>query len=232
LTEAPRGSVGRDDVSALILAAGSGVRFGQSKAFLEFAGKTLLERVVENTVAIAEEVLVGLRSEDFERIPPALRSLPVNLVTGGATRHDTIEALLRQATRPIVLLHDVARPLAPPALFIDVLEAAQTFGAAAACVRVSSRDSLITEESGFAATPLSRDRVVQIQTPQAFRRDQLIDVFRNVKAPTLEEASSVPLLCMRAGYRVRVVPGHPDNIKITFPEDWDDVRSVLESRAV
>ena len=106
-------------------------------------------------------------------------------------------------------------------------ERAHTFGAAAACVHASSRDSLVMEEDGFATAALPRDRVVQLQTPQAYRRERLADIFRNVKVPTLEEALSVPLHFLRAGYRVCLVPGGPDNLKITFPEDWDRVRSML-----
>jgi 2-C-methyl-D-erythritol 4-phosphate cytidylyltransferase len=126
--------VTRGEVSALILAAGSGTRLGQSKAFLECAGRTLLERAVERAAMFADEVVVGLSAEDLGRVPPSVRSRPVVLLAGGETRHATVEALLARATRPLVLLHEVARPLAPPPLFAAVLEAARDFDAAAPCV--------------------------------------------------------------------------------------------------
>jgi 2-C-methyl-D-erythritol 4-phosphate cytidylyltransferase len=225
--DAPICAVGRNEVSALILAAGSGTRLGRSKAFLEYEGKTLLERAVEQAAMFADEVLVGLGREDLGRVPSSVGCRPVTLLAGGETRHATVEALLDQATRPLVLLHEVARPLAPPSLFAAVLEAAQAFGAAAPCLLASTRDSLVTEEGGFVAAALPRDRVVRLQTPQAYRRDWLADVFRQAHAQALQETSSVPPLLLRAGYRVRLVPGSPDNLKITFPEDWDRVRSIL-----
>ena len=216
----------RAEVSALILAAGSGTRLGQSKAFLECAGKTVLERVVERAMMFADEVLVGVSREDLGRVPPSI-GRSVIVVTGGETRHATVEALLARATRPLVLLHDVARPLAPPALFAAVLQAAQTHGAAASYLVASPRDSVALEDGGFLGAALPRDRVVQLQTPQAFRREWLTDVFRRLHGHVPQQASSVPPLLVEAGYRVRLVPGSPDNIKITFPDDWEIVRAKL-----
>jgi 2-C-methyl-D-erythritol 4-phosphate cytidylyltransferase len=230
LTDEVTHDVDREQVSALILAAGSGTRFGQSKAFLEFNGKTLLEHSVELATMFAAEVLVGLSKEDLSRVPQQLRRGSTIFVTGGATRHATLETLLAQATRPLVLLHEVARPLAPPALFADVLQAAQQFGAAAPCLVSSSRDSVALEEGGFLAATLPRDKVVQLQTPQAYRRELLVEVFHQSRALAVQEPSSVPTLCHRLGYRVRLLPASWGNLKITFPEDWDDVQSQLAKR--
>ena len=226
MTDAITRSVERDEVSALILAAGSGTRLGQSKAFLECDGKTLLERAVEQAVSFAGEVLVGLSREDLARVPACVHRAAV-VMPGGETRQGTVEALLARATRPLVLLHDVARPLAQPELFAAVLQAAQAHGAAAPYLLASRRDSLALEDGGFLAAALPRDRVVQTQTPQAFRRDWLVDVFRQVQGAALQQATSVPPLLVDHGYRVRLVPGSPDNVKITFPEDWESIHAKL-----
>ena len=231
MTDSAIRPVERDEVSALILAAGRGTRLGQSKAFLECNGKTLLERVVARAVVFTDEVLVGLAREDLDRVPPSVRHSVV-VVTGGETRHATVEALLARATRPLVLLHEVARPLAPPALFAAVLQAARKDGAAAACVLASPRDSVALEDGGFLAAALPRDRVVQLQTPQAFRRERLADVFRQLQGQALQQTTSVPPLLLDAGYRVRLVPGSPDNMKITFPEDWEIVRAKLSTEGL
>ena len=232
MTDTVHRPVERDEVSTLILAAGSGTRFGQSKAFLECDGETLLERVVEQAAMFADEVLVGLCREDVGRVPPSVHRSPVVVVNGGETRHATVEALLARATRPLVLLHEVARPLAPPALFAAVLQAAQAHGAAASYVLASPRDSVALEDGGFLVAALPRDRVVQLQTPQAFRREWLADVFRQLQGHVLQQASSVPPLLLAAGYRVHLVPGSPDNMKITFPEDWEIVRAKLSTEGL
>jgi 2-C-methyl-D-erythritol 4-phosphate cytidylyltransferase len=210
----------------LVLAAGSGTRLGQSKALLDCDGRTLLEFAVERVAAFSAEVLVGLTREDMERAPGFVGSRATALVIGGATRHATVGVLLAQATRRLVLLHEVARPLAPPMLFTAVLEAAQTHGAAAACVRLGVSDTVAVEENGFLEAALPREKLVKLQTPQAFRRDWLVDAFRRSHDET-KHASSVPPLLLDAGYHVRLVPGTAENIKITFPEDWERVRVKL-----
>jgi len=230
LTDTQLANVSREEVSALILAAGSGKRFGQVKAFLEFDGTTLLEVAVKQAMEVAGEVIVGLREEDLDRVPQSVSCLPVSLAAGGKTRHDTVKALLCRAKRPLVLLHDVARPLASSSLFVDVLEAAHICGAATTCLPAGSRDSLVIGEDGFAATPLPRERVFQLHTPQAFRRELLTEIFLSGRSLTPEEISSVPLMLTRAGHRVRLVPSSPDNLKITFPDDWEKVQSILKDK--
>ena len=183
VTAVPLSAPARGEVSALILAAGKATRLGQPKAFLEYAGKTLLERVVEQAANFADEILVGLPREDLGRVPPSIRARSVTVVAGGETLQGTVEALLAPATRPLVLLHEVARPLTPASLFADVLREAQASGAAAPCLPVSTRDSLALDDGGFLGAALPRTQVVWIQTPQAYRWVWLADALRRAKRP-------------------------------------------------
>ena len=216
-----------DRVSALILAAGQGTRLGEPKAFLETKGEALVQRAVRQVRPFAAEIVVGLPEEDLERAADLLSDAGLVLAAGGATRHETVERLLARARRPLILLHEVARPLTPPALFGTVLAAADAFGAATAYVAASRRDSLALREGEFLVAPLRRDRVIRSQTPQAFRRELVLEIFRLGQANGWNEPSNVPALFARAGHRVRLVPGDPDNLKITFPEDWATVRARL-----
>ncbi len=109
-------------VSVLILAAGSGDRIGRRpKAFLRLGGQTLLERAVTLVSPFATEIIVGVRSED---LPRARRLVPktVQVVAGGATRQKTLSCLLQYCTKPIVLLHEVARPFVTAELFERLLQ--------------------------------------------------------------------------------------------------------------
>ena len=218
-------SVSPRDVSALILAAGDGVRFGQPKAFLSAGGKTILEHAVAAVGPFAGEIIVGVRAADVAQAS-ALVGDSATVVPGGETRQQTIGILSGQATRPLVLLHEVARPLVPPDQFSRVLAAAAAYGAACPCVAVSRRDSLAVAQDDFIGEELSRDTVVRTQIPQAFRRKLLCDTLDKARRHDWQ-ASSVVSLCRRAGHRVRVVDGDHANLKITFPEDWDAVRKCL-----
>lgn len=220
------GHIPPGQVTALILAAGEGSRFGQSKAFLSAGGRTLLERAVAAVQPFAAAVIVGARAADVRKAE-ALVGGKATVVAGGETRRQTLEALLALASRPIVLLHEVARPLVAPEQFAQVLTAAAAFGAACPCVAASRRDSLAIADGDFIGQGLPRERAVRTQIPQAFQRPLLIDTLRKARENNWQ-ASSVAPLCAQAGHRVRAVPGDRENLKITYAEDWEAVRARLE----
>jgi 2-C-methyl-D-erythritol 4-phosphate cytidylyltransferase len=216
-----------EDVAALVLAAGEGDRLGgKPKALLAAGGKTLLEHAVALVAPFAAQVIVGVRPADVATAT-ALLGDSATVVPGGATRHETFGTILAEASRPLILLHEVARPLATPELFARVLAAAREFGAACPCVPVSRRDAVAITDGDFFGEGVPLDRVVRTQIPQAFTREILIDALRKAQENGWENASSVPPLCVRAGYRVRMIAGERENLKITFSEDWDLARARL-----
>lgn len=218
---------GAEDVTALILAAGEGDRLGIPKAFLSVDGVTLLERAVALVAPLAAEVIVGVRTADMTQAAVLLGDSAIP-VAGGATRQRTIQNLLAAATRPLILLHEVARPLATPELFARVLAAAREFDAACPCVAASRRDAVAIVDGDFFGEGLSRDRVVLTQTPQAYRRELLTDAMSKAQESGWE-GSSAPPACARAGHRVRMIPGERGNLKITFREDWKFARDRLRA---
>lgn len=209
--------------SALIVAAGSGLRLGdRPKALLELEGKTLVEHVAQSVRAFSSQVIVGVRSEDVARVQPLLGD-QVTVLSGGATRQKTVERLLAVADRDIVLIHDVARPFASRTLYQSVLQAALQFGGAAPVLQASTSDSVALVDGDWLGDTLPRDRVVCIQTPYAFTRRSLQRAIRLAKEEGWEE-TSVTTLLTRAGYKVRLVEGDLMNTKITYPKDVDDAK--------
>lgn len=207
--------------SGLLLGAGGGERMGGTpKAFLS-VGESLLERAVALLSGCVEEVIVGLRAEDVDR-GRRLVGHTAQVMAGGATRQQTIERLVAAAKGRYVLVHDVARPFATRTLFVEVLEAAQEFGAAAAAVAIPSRDSLCLVEDGFVGAPVDRARLSAIQTPQAFRTELLREVLARARTEGRQKTSLVHLF-RDFDLKVRLVPGDPENVKITYSEDWIQV---------
>ena len=141
------------------------------------------------------------------------------------TTHQSALALKQifKATRPFVLVHEVARPLATPELFARVLTAAQEFSVACPCAPASRRDAVAITDGDFFGEALPLDRVVWTPTPQAFRREILTDALRIARENGWEDAS-VPPVCVQAGYCVRMIAGERENLKIAFREDWDLAR--------
>jgi len=217
-TVTPTSTVKPERVSVLILAAGSGDRLGsRPKAFLRLDGQTLLERAVAVVSPFATEVIVGVRSEDLAR---ARRLVPktVHVVAGGATRQETLSRLLRCCTKPIVLLHEVARPFVTAELFKKLLREVRHHGAVALYTEVPVRDSLGFLEKQGLKMILPRRSVVALQIPHAYRREILLRADRLAARNDWNEEGTAAIV-KRAGHKIRLVPGSPDNLKVTYLGD-------------
>jgi 2-C-methyl-D-erythritol 4-phosphate cytidylyltransferase/2-C-methyl-D-erythritol 2,4-cyclodiphosphate synthase len=149
-------------------------------------------------------------------------------VRGGATRAASVRAGLATLAPQSrwVVIHDAARPFASPELFQRVLAQARRQGAATAALRpVDALRWRTAPAAGDGPLYLDRDRLVRIQTPQAFRRDWLVAAHRNAVAETAAEAPSTPpddaALVSALGHPVALVEGEPANFKITTPGDWE-----------
>ncbi len=203
-------------IAALLVAAGSGQRFGggQPKQFAALGGKPVLRWAAEALAAHAvllqpvgdpgalDDALTGL-----EHLPP---------VPGGMERQDSVRAGL-EALAPhapdIVLVHDAARPWIPPRT-VDALVAALA-GLHGAIPAVPVADTLKRARNGLIGETVARDGLYRAQTPQAFRFRTLLDLHRRAGPGATDDAA----LLERAGLPVGLVPGHEDNIKLTYPED-------------
>ena len=80
---------------------------------------------------------------------------------------------------------------------------------------IAAKDTLKRVNKGLVKETLSRDDVYYIQTPQGFRKDDILKAYRKVKQDVTDDAQ----LFERMGKKVKIVEGSSLNIKITYPED-------------
>jgi len=213
--------------AALVLAAGRGERLGAGvpKAFVEVAGVPILVRALE-AVAACPEVdrvvpvvpqgdLCGVRGlgASLARIPkldPA--------VAGGPERQDSVRAGLEALPGEVavVAVHDAARALVRPAAVSRVVVAARARGAALLAVPVPDTIKRVREGRVVATPP--RPECWAAQTPQAFRVELLREALAKAAAEGFLGTDDAQLV-ERLGVPVHIVPGDPDNLKITTPED-------------
>ncbi|MBK8046491.1 MAG: 2-C-methyl-D-erythritol 4-phosphate cytidylyltransferase [Anaerolineales bacterium] len=207
----------------------------QPKAFLKLQGSTLVEHAVRAVIPYCNEIVVGLRADDLEAgaklLSKSFSWMKIRLVAGGEDRQETVARLLEHVTRPLVLLHEVARPFVAPHLFRSVLAAGEETGAAALFVPLRTRDGLALADNGVLRTTLHRNQVVTLQTPHAYSREMLIDAHVRACEGNRREESTVALMDW-AGYAVRLVPGCEDNFKITYPEDLERAQAVAAQRHI
>ena len=232
--------------AGIVLAAGAGTRVGHSgsKAYLPLHGRTMLVWALEALAATGgvERLVLAVRSQDLALAAEVLeRELPgiqVDLVAGGTTRHQSEHlALLRLAGEirggaiDAVLLHDAARPLASTALAERVLAAALSRGAAVPGVPVDNL--LAVDAAGLLApgAPGGGERLVSIQTPQAFRAAPLLAAYEAAARDGFAGTDTAACVERYTDLEVAVVPGEPGNLKITFADDLLIAERLLRRQA-
>ena len=211
---------------SIVVAGGSGRRFGRLKQFSELAGRPVLEWAVQACRPCSAGVVLVLPAT------PAAEALDSHgadtVVPGGATRADSVRCGLAAvpAEAEVIVVHDAARPLASPALF--ALAAVTDGGADGAVPGVPPSDTIkVVDESGRITDTLDRDRLVAVQTPQAFRAATL----RRAHAEAAPAgATDDAMLVEGLGGTVLVVPGEPGNLKITDPDDLGAAQRLLGAR--
>ncbi len=211
--------------SVVIVAAGRGQRFGASdKVFRPLAGRPILAHVLDavSQTRCAEGIVVVIGEHTREAAEQLSLfgdwPIPWSIVTGGERRQDSVAAGVAavRAETEVVIIHDGARPLAQPNLFDRCAVAASEVGAAIAAVPVG--DTLKRVESDRVVGTVARESLWSAQTPQAFRRNVLIDALTSPLARShtfTDEAGLFEAL----GLPVAVVRGSSTNLKVTHPED-------------
>ena len=218
--------------AALLLAAGSGSRFGadQPKQYAFLLGRPVLRHAAEallagGHVALLQPVCARGEEARVAAILDGLAHLPP--VAGGSTRQASVLAglaALEPHAPDAVLVHDAARPTIPPGTIPALLAALAEHPGAIPAQPVS--DTLKRGADGCVGATVPRAGLYRAQTPQAFRFPDLIAAHRGATAEATDDAQ----LLEWAGQVVALLPGHESNIKITFPEDLARVESFLLPR--
>jgi 2-C-methyl-D-erythritol 4-phosphate cytidylyltransferase len=205
-------------VWVIVVAAGSGTRFGARKQYEVLGDRRVLDWSLDAARVVSDGVVLVVPADDVDRAEPADR-----VVAGGATRSASVRAGLDAvpADAAIVVVHDAARPSAGVDLFSAVIDAVRA-GADGALPCLAVVDTVKRVHDGVVVETVERSELVVVQTPQAFRAD----VLRAAHAGG-GDASDDGALVEAAGGRVVVVPGQPDNLKITGPDDLVRLRQEL-----
>ena len=225
--------------AAIIVAAGQGLRLGGPlpKQYHALGAEPVLTRTLRAVLAAPVDAAVVAIHPDARALYDAaaapvadVRLLPP--VPGGTTRADSVrnglEALEPHAPAS-VLVHDAARPFVAPAGIGALLAAA---GADAGAILAEPVvDALWHETDGHADAPVPREGLWRAQTPQAFPFAALLAAHRaeagSRRPPALDDAE----VFRRAGHPVRLVPGSPENFKITTAADLDRARRLVGAAA-
>ncbi len=217
-------------IAAIIVAAGSGRRFGSAKQFASLKGKPLFEWCLdafESHSGITDIVLVLPEAEarlGLGRSHPKVRAV----VPGGNERQDSVRqgfARLDRETTDIVLVHDGVRPLVGADLISRVIAAAASSGAAAPGLPLA--ETIKEVEGTKIRGTIDRSTLVRAQTPQGFAFSILEEALASALCQDFQGTDEA-MLVERLGRPVTLVPGEARNIKVTTPLDLKLAEALLE----
>jgi 2-C-methyl-D-erythritol 4-phosphate cytidylyltransferase len=224
----------------VVLAAGLGTRVGAdgNKAYLRVAGQSMVSwslDAVTRVPGITRTVLVFRRGERGlaeDTVTRELGSAVVEFVEGGDSRHASefnvltyLAPDIESGLVDVVLIHDAARPVAGPGMFVTALSVAREFGGAIPALPIPD---VVTAGSDGLETV--RGALVRVQTPQAFRALPLLQAYRAAEREGFEGTDTSSCIETFTDVDVRTFDGHEHNLKVTYAHDIAVAEHLLTNR--
>ena len=223
---------------AIIPAAGSGIRMESKRAkqFLSLDGKPILALTLEPfqessvdavVLVVPQDDVAYCREEIVERF--GLTKVE-KIVPGGKRRQDSVRLGLEatEGKYDFVLIHDGVRPLIEKEIIERVIEETRVNRAVITALPARETVKEVNDLRHVVKT-YDRKRVWMVQTPQAFRYQDILGAHQKALKEGWEEATDDALLVEKSGITVKVVEGSEKNIKVTTPHDLELARILLRS---
>lgn len=209
---------------AVLLCAGSGSRMQQSKnkIFLDVCGKPAVLRSLEAIFKSGcfNKVIIAAKAEERAEIERICADFAEGILfaQGGAERQDSVYNALKAVPEDaeVISIHDAARCFTSPELIRACVESASIYGSGAAGRRCV--DTVKSVENGEITGTLDRDRLVLIETPQAFRAELIRRAYERAREEGFRATDDCALV-ERLGIRPRIVLHDGENRKLTYKKD-------------
>ncbi|MDQ3323528.1 MAG: 2-C-methyl-D-erythritol 4-phosphate cytidylyltransferase [Acidobacteriota bacterium] len=221
--------------SAIVVAAGSGTRFGgeKPKQFLEILGTPVIVHTLERFEACPQidEIILVLNAAEIINFQNTVEKFNlqklVKVIEGGKSRAESVWnglSAIDAESAEIVAVHDGARPLIKSEEITKTIEKARETGAA--CLVAAVTDTIKEISGGKIVRTVDREKLRRALTPQCFRYAILKRAFDENRL--LEAATDESFLVEQLGVEIAIVEGGARNIKITHPEDLVLAESLLK----
>lgn len=220
------------DITLIVVAAGTGSRFGADmpKQYLDMQTSegrmpVIIATLKRLTSMLPDAETIVVVSTMWEEHMAALLdrynlSKSVKVVCGGATRTDSVSNALQQVADGCryIGVHDGVRPLVTHDVVTDAIDAVKNGDWVGAIPAIEVTDSLRLLCDTGGSEPVDRSRYRAVQTPQFFKADALIDAYRN-RDPYGTFTDDASVLAAAGQTAITLTKGSPYNIKITHPLD-------------
>ena len=219
----------------VIVAAGTGSRMnmGINKQFIKLEGKEIIAYTIEKFYnnSNIEDIVVVVKEDESEffkkEILDKYNFKNVKIAYGGKERQDSVYNGLKLLDEKcdVVLIHDGARPFVSDKIIDKSIEEAKEHKAIVVGVPVKDTIKVIDNDKNIVDTP-NRSVLCAVQTPQTFDYNILIDAYKDAFKNKFYGTDDA-MLVERIGYKVKMLEGSYNNIKITTQEDLNVGSQIL-----
>ncbi len=217
-------------ISAVILAAGSSVRFGsENKLEARIFGKSILSYTVDIFLSCGQvdEIIIVTKKDMLSSLKQAYSySKRVTVIEGGASRNHSSLIGVEAASGDILLIHDGARPFIDKNIITRSIDGTIEYGAVAAAMPATDTIKLCDDDQNVLSTT-NRSNTWRTQSPQAFRRDLLLSAYEGVN-PLDPKLTDDCMVVESKGVKVHLVEGSEYNIKITTRADLTMAQAIAK----
>nr|WP_294575432.1 2-C-methyl-D-erythritol 4-phosphate cytidylyltransferase [uncultured Romboutsia sp.] len=220
----------------VIVAAGTGSRMkmGINKQFIKLEGKEIIAYTIEKFYnnSNIEDIVVVVKEDESEffkkEILDKYNFKNIKIAYGGKERQDSVYNGLKSLDKKcdVVLIHDGARPFVSDKIIYNCIEEVKEHKAIVVGVPVKDTIKIIDNDKNIVDTP-NRSVLWAVQTPQTFDYNILIDAYKDAYKSGFYGTDDA-MLVERIGYKVKMVEGSYNNIKITTQEDLSVGSQILK----
>jgi 2-C-methyl-D-erythritol 4-phosphate cytidylyltransferase len=240
-------------ISVIIPAAGNSKRisfvsacnnrikgYSKRKPFLLIGDRPILAHTLDifKEIKGITEIILVVNKKDLSLAKRYFKKSCDKIIEGGRTRAGSVYNAVKILDRDsdIVLIHDGVRPFVTKEIVLNSIRAAVRFGAAVVAVPVIPTIKR-ADEDDFVFSTLDRKMLWEIQTPQAFKKDIIIEAYRKYRGNPCGHskkagASPAPtddaMLVEKMGHKVKLLMGSYENIKITTPKDLIVAKALIK----
>ena len=206
------------DYSCVIVAAGKGSRMnlGYNKVYYMLDDKCILEHTIKafKDDSDCKEIIVVCDIDDFKA---HIKDDDVILVSGGATRSDSVYNGLQKVSYEYVMIHDGARPYVSSKILDDTKQCLSKHNACVAMV--DCKDTIKKVIDNKVVKTYDRTTLTNAQTPHSFKTSLIIEAYQKAIADNFIATDDASIYEVYGNDDVYVIEGSYDNIKITTIED-------------
>ena len=221
-----------DKVSAIILAAGSGSRFGEKKQFKKLNGEPIWIYSLNTFIKskCVDELILVFPNDSLWTLKQSQVFTSLNkknnikLVSGGESRRDSVLNGLKAVKKinDVICIHDAARPFIKPSYIKDSIEACREFDGA--IIAIPAIDTVKKADNKIIKNTIDRESLWMAQTPQTFKKEKLLSAIKISSQLNITDES---MLMEEANFKIKLIEGDQSNFKITNEIDWELAKVIV-----